>query len=227
MFTRLRWAGLLVLAAVSFTPAQDGKYSVKVAKNEVPKEVDESIRKLMGSESITFLESGKPIAEFWLRSEIPVDATPAQLKNGVTYREIKQTELVGVIKFHQKYYDYRKQNVKPGVYTLRNILQPQDGDHAGKSPFLEFFVASSAAADKKADTIGDIKSLMEMSQKSIDTGHPAVFMLFPAKPGTAAKVDSKPNMHWVVTTQREVTVKGQKTGSFLGISLTLVGHADE
>jgi len=218
---------MVLLAAVSLTPAQDGKYGIKAAKSEVPKEVDESIRKLMSDESITFLDNDKPIAEIWLRREIPVDATEAQLKNGVTYREIKQTELVGVIKFHQKYHDYRKQNVKPGVYTLRNILQPQDGDHAGKSKFLEFFMACSAAADKKPDTIGDMKALMEMSQKSIDTGHPAVFMLFPAKAGTAAKLESKPDMHWVVTTQREVAVKGKKTGSFLGISITLVGHAEE
>ena len=227
MVTSLRGAALLLLLAATFCPAQDGKYAVKAAKSDVPREVDESIRELMGGESITFLDSGKPVAEIWLRGEIPVDATPAQIKNGVTYREIKQTELVGVVKFHQKYHDYRKQTVKAGVYVLRNILQPQDGDHAGKSPFLEFFVATAAAADKKPGTIGDIKTLMEMSQKSIDTGHPAVFMLFPAKPGTAAKVEARPNMHWVVTTQREVAVKGEKTGAFLGISVTLVGHADE
>jgi hypothetical protein len=227
MVTSLRWAACLVIFSATLSSAQDGKYAVKAAKSEPPKEVNESIRKLLSGESLTFLEGGKPVAEIWLRGEIPVDATPAQLKNGVTYREIKQTELVGVVKFPQNFLDYRKQPIKPGVYTLRNILQPQDGDHAGKSPYLEFFVATAAAMDTKPGPMDEIKTLMEMSQKSINTGHPAVFMLFPAKAGTAAKVESKPNMHWVVTTQREVAVKGQKTGSFLGISLTLVGHAEE
>ncbi len=227
MVSVLRWAAPLLFLIATFAPAQDAKYSLKAAKNPPPKELDESIRKLLAGDSLVFRDpQGKPVAEFWFRGEIPADATKEQIKNGVTYREVKQTELIAAVKFEQNYHDYRKQTIKAGVYTLRLGLQPMDGDHAGKSPYLEFLVVTSAAKDVKAGTY-EVEKLLDLSKKSINTGHPAVLMLFPTKPESTPKYVAKANNHWIVTTQREVAVRGQKTGAFLGIGLTVIGHADE
>ena len=146
MVCAFRGAAVLLLVAVTLpATGQDAKYSVKSAKSEPPKELDESIRKLLPSESILFQDaSGKTIAEFWFRSSIPTDATPEQIRNGVTYREVKQTELFGAVRFEQNYTDYRQQKVKAGIYTLRLGYQPMDGDHAGKSPHLDFLVVTAA-----------------------------------------------------------------------------------
>jgi hypothetical protein len=218
----------VVCFAVTFSASgQEAKFAVKTAKSEPPKDLDESIRKLLPSESILFQDaSGKTVAEFWFRAAIPTDATPEQVKNGVTYREVKQTELFGAVRFEQNYTDYRQQKVKAGVYTLRLGYQPMDGDHAGKSPHLEFLVATEAKRDTKAGIL-DFKKMFEASAASINAGHAGIFMLFPGKAVDAPEFVSKANNHWALQTKSDVLAGGKKTGTSLGIAVTLVGHAEE
>lgn len=219
----------LLLLAFWLIPlgAQDAKYSIKVGDAAPPKELSESIQRLLGKQSIELYDpAGKKIGEFWFRAEIPADATPEQIKNGLTYREVKQSEILGAARFEQDARDYRKQKVKAGVYTLRLAYQPMDGDHSGSSQFQEFVVAVGAAKDKKADLL-DVKDMVELSQTSINTGHPAVLMLFPnSKPGVNPELAAKPKSHWVLNTKGEIVVGGKKTGTSLGIGLTVVGSAD-
>ena len=62
--------------------------------------------------------------------------------------------------------------------------------------------------------------------KTISTGHPGVFMLFPvAKPGPMPKLEAKEMNHWVLNAKEEITVDGKKTGSSIGIGFTLIGQA--
>src|SRR5713226_2956018 len=117
MASLMRWASvLLLLAGGSLVPAQDSKYAIKIADTPPPKELSEPIRKLLGP-PVRFFEGSKLVAELWFRKEVPADATPEQVKNGVTYRELKQSEIMGVLKVENGWTDYRKQKVKAGVYT--------------------------------------------------------------------------------------------------------------
>jgi hypothetical protein len=226
-----RWlTALLLLALLSACPyaqAQDGKYTIKTGQTPIPKEIGEPIRKLLTPGSIELLDpAGKAICQVWFRKEIPADATAEQLKNGLTYREVKQTEIVGVIRFDQDWRDYRKQKVKAGTYTLRLGYQPMDGDHTGASDYQDFLLVLDAAKDTKTDLM-DAKHMIETSAKSIGTGHPGVFMLFPnSTPGAAPALAAMPKNHWVLQTKEEVVVDGKKTGTSLGFGLTLVGAAD-
>jgi len=217
---------VLFLTLLPFVQAQDNKYSIKTAQTPAPKEVGEPIQKLLAPQAIQLLDpAGKAVCEVWLRKEIPADATPEQIKNGLTYRELKQTEVVGVIRFDQDWRDYRKQKVKAGTYTLRLGFQPMDGDHTGASDYQEFLLVLDAAKDTKPDLM-EPKHMIETSAKSISTGHPGVFMLFPnSKPGAAPTLAAMPKNHWVLQTKENVTVDGKKAGS-LGLGLTLVGAAD-
>jgi len=229
VMSRVLWGlavvALLVVALVA--PAQEGKLSVKAAKSEPPKELKDAVRKLLPAESIVLMDAqGKTVAEFWFRAAIPADATPEQLKNGVTYREVKQGELFGAVRFEQGYKDYRQQKVKAGVYTLRLGYQPMDGDHSGKSPELDFLVAISAAKDQTAEPL-DYKKMVETSASSINTGHPAVFMLFPTKPLESPQLQAKANAHTALATRAEVVVAAKNTGHHLGIAVTVVGHAED
>jgi hypothetical protein len=220
-FTVFALAGLLSLAK-----AQDAKYTIKTADSAPPKELDPSIQKLLGKSSIQLLDpSGKAIGEFWFRSEIPADATPEQIKNGITYREIRQSEVLAAVRFDQEHTDYRKQKVKAGVYTLRLGYQPADGDHMGSSDFQEFLLVQSANMDKKPE-LQDIKHMVEASAKSIGTGHPGVFMLAPTQPAAAASIAARAKNHWVINTKGEIAVNGKKTGVQFGIGLNVVGHAE-
>lgn len=228
MIRSARWAsGVLILPLLSFVHAQDGKYSIKTAESPVPKEIAEPIQKLLGPQATQLLDpAGKTVCEVWFRKEIPADATPEQVKNGLSYREIKQTEVVGAIRFDQEWRDYRKQKIKAGTYTLRLGFQPTDGDHAGSSEFQDFLLVVDAAKDTSAEPM-DAKHIIETSAKSIGSAHPGVLMLFPySKPGAAPTLAAMPKNHWVLQTKEDVTVGGKKTGTSLGFGLTLVGAAD-
>jgi hypothetical protein len=117
-------------------------------------------------------------------------------------------------------FDYRKQKLKPGVYTLRLAMQPQDGDHMGTAPYSEFCVVSPAADDTKPDLL-EVKALNELSAKSTES-HPAVLLLFPGT-GAAAepKLVNKGMGHWVLLFQLPAAAAGQK--ATLPVGLTLVG----
>ncbi len=226
-----RWAfpfralWMLPLCVLPFAAAQEGKFSIKTASNPPPKELAADVQKLLGKTSISLLDpGGKTIGEFWFRAAIPADATPEQVKNGITYREIRQSEILGAVRFEQDWTDYRNQKVKAGVYTLRLGYQPADGDHQGSSDFQEFLLVIGADHDKKTELM-EFKHLVETSAKSIGTGHPGVFMLAPTQPGAAPTIAARLRNHWIINTKGDLIVGGKKVGA-VGLGLNVVGHAE-
>ena len=213
---------------ISLAASQEGKkFSIKTADTPIPKELSPEIAKLLVESSVQLLDStGKPICEVWLRKELPTDATEGQLKTGVTFREVKQGEILGAVQFHQKWTDYRKQLVKAGVYTMRLGYQPTDGKHtADVSDYHEFALVIAAKDDKKKDLI-EPKSLSDKSGDSLELAHPGVFMLWPnPTPKKEATIDARPKDHWVVNGRIQLVAGGKATGKDIGIGLTLVGHS--
>jgi hypothetical protein len=219
MLRTLACAVALVCAAPVL--AQGKKYTLKVADADPPKELAEPIRKLLGKKAAQLVDaSGTALLEVWLRQGVPVKATEAQVKNGLTYREVPLSTVIGVLRVGKQTYDYRKQKIPAGVYTLRIAVQPMDGDHMGTAPYTEFVLASPAADDKKADLM-DAKALHELSAKSTES-HPGVFLLWPGKGATATpKLEPKSDNHWVLVVNLDVTVNGKK--ATLPLGLVLVG----
>jgi hypothetical protein len=225
MSSALRWSLLAVLLCAPVVSAQQTKYQVKAIKAEPPKELDASIRKLLPASAVQFLDpKGDLVAELWFRKEVPADASAKLVKEGATYQEVAQTTILGAIRFKKNWSDYRKQKIKAGVYTIRLGFQPQDGDHMGTAPYPDFGLLVAAKQDKNAGLM-DAKKLYETSAASIGTSHPAVFLLYPnPKPAETPQAAAKPGNQVVVNTRQIVRAKG--TQGVLGISLTLVGHAD-
>jgi hypothetical protein len=219
--------GCLALAFSVATSGDGKKYSIKTADNPIPMELTEPIQKLLNGPSVQLLDgTGEPICEIWFRKEIPTDAAPEQLKTGVTYREVKQTEIFGVIQFHKDWADYRKQKIKAGVYTMRLAYQPADGKHTLEhSEFQEFLLVTAAKADTRT-ALMEPKDLREISGESIGSGHPGVFMLWPnTKPGTEPSLAARPKNHWVLNTRANLMVDGKAINTPIGIGLNLVGHS--
>src|SRR4051812_1241823 len=83
MLRIIRLAGLALAMAclLPWAGAQDkGKYAVKAVELAAPKELSESIRKLLRSEALEFSDSsGQVIAQIWLRKSLPTDATAEQI----------------------------------------------------------------------------------------------------------------------------------------------------
>lgn len=199
------------------------KFTVKMNDSPAPKEVAEPIRKLLADKSVQVLDDkGELLAELWFRKELPAKATEAQVKNGLTYRQVPETSIVGVINVPKQTTDYRKQKIPAGVYTLRLAFQPMDGDHMGTAPYNEFCLMAPAADDKSAATMQP-KAMHELSAKATG-GHVAVMLLFPGRDaGDAPKMVSKGEGHWILLHKQDVTVDGMK--ATLGFGLTLVGHS--
>lgn len=230
MFRSLRYAIPLLLGIVFFSyasPQEGKKYTMKTTDEAIPEAVAEPIQKLLKKGSVQLIDdAGKTVCDIWFRKEIPAEATPEQLKTGVTFREVKQTEILGAIQFHTDWTDYRKQKVKAGVYTMRLAYQPTDGKHtADVSDFQDFALVISAKHDKRA-TLIEPKTLQETSGESLGLGHPGVFMLWPiSKDAKEAKLTAQPKNHWVLSVPCPLVVGGKATNASIGIGITIVGHS--
>jgi hypothetical protein len=215
----------IVVATFCATTALAGeaKYTIKSVKNSPPKDLKEAVRKLLEEQSTEMLdEKGAVVCEVWFRKDVPATATPAQIKNGLTYRDnIKETTVLGAIQYHQEGRDYRKQKIKAGVYTLRLGFQPMDGDHMGTAPNPEFCLL--IPADKDADPAPiEAKQLQENSKDASGTSHPCVLLLYPNEsPKDEMKLTSKEGGTWVLERKQAVTAGDKKAA--LGIALTLIG----
>jgi hypothetical protein len=218
-------AGVAVWLAWVILPvfAADGtEYHIKmVDQTPAPKEVPEPVRKLLGERCVQLLGAKDDLlAEMWFRKDMPVKATEAQINNGLTYAEVPETTLFGIIRFPKQFTDYRKQKIPAGVYTLRLANQPMDGDHMGTAPYSEFLLLTPAADDKKPDTM-EAKKLHEMSGKTTG-GHPGVLLLFPGTgAGAMPKLEKKEENHWVLFFLLDTKAGAKK--AVLPVGLTLIG----
>ncbi len=220
MFRTLAGALAVALCIAPVVRAGGGKYTIQVASAPVPREVAPAIASLLDAHAVRLLNSeGAVIADVWLCKQVPVKAVPAGATVG--YRDLEETTVLGAVRFDKPVTDYRKQKIKPGVYTLRLGFQPMDGDHMGTAPFPEFALVVPAALDTKPDTM-DPKKLQDMSAKATGGSHPGVFLLYPDEnPPAAPKLVAKEADTWVLNA-REPVAGGSK--AVLGVGLTLVGH---
>lgn len=209
------WAGSTLLA-------QAGGYTVKVEKLEPPTELAAGIAKGLSTQVLRVTDrQGQVLCEIWLRDMVPLSKPPAA--DAARYRDLAETTLVGVIRWVQPASDYRKQKIKPGVYTLRLAYQPEDGDHMGTAPYTEFLLLTPLELDKSPDPLPSPKDLHEVSAKASGSNHPAVFLLFPAKPVAQPQVRDHGHGHFVLHATTQGIINGK--GVALPIAITLVGHS--
>jgi hypothetical protein len=222
MTRRLLTAAAAICLAVAGRAAADTKLTVKVENVPPPNELSAPIRALLDSQALTVSdEKGSPLLTLWPRKELESKATAEQVKGGLTYRELEESTLVGAVRFPQTWTDYRKQKIKPGVYTLRLGFQPMDGDHMGTAPFNEFLLFGPPKKDEKPDLM-ETKALQEMSSTTTSRNHPGIMLLFPnPKPAAQPSVEAKENDVWLLSFQRPVSAAGQKAA--LGFSVVVVG----
>jgi hypothetical protein len=199
----------------------DDPYRIKTADAAPPTELAEPVRKLLVDRCVQFFAAGdQPTVEIWFRKEAPGDAVEVQIMNGLTYREIPETTVLGALRVVGDFTDYRRQKIAPGVYTLRLAFQPPTDDHQGSAPYTEFLLACPVGEDKTPDRI-EHKALEELSIKT--TGkHPAVFLLFPGK-NTAdePKLVEKGGGCWALMVKQDVRVGDKK--AVMGLGMTLIG----
>jgi hypothetical protein len=221
MFRTLRFAVAAVLLAAG--PAGAAKYAIKTVKTAVPKQVKPAVAKLMSDQAVELHDaSGTLLAEVWFRKEVPLKPGAATTKAG--YQQLEETTLLGVVRFAKQMTDYRKQKIRPGVYTLRLALQPMDGDHMGTAPYPSFCAVVPAARDADPAPMTDPKDLQDLSTKATGTSHPGVFLLLPGKKAKPTPQLAKyENDTWAISVRQDAVANGAKVP--LNIELALVGFS--
>ena len=98
--------------------------------------------------------------------------------------------------------DFRGQEIAPGVYSLRYMLQPEDGNYIGTSELCDFLVALPIAKDKSAKTINVIEKLNQKSAAAAGSTHPAIFSLLPVEkaPKASTLEHNADNEFWILST---------------------------
>ena len=123
---------------------------------------------------------GAATLDIWLVQDLERTAA------GPGWSGVDSGTLVGAVRVSGEFKEIRGKVVKPGVYTLRYGLQPQNGDHLGISMFRDFVLLSPAAIDKDPRVLG-FDGVVALSKEVIGTAHPASLSLDPPEdaPGAA------------------------------------------
>ncbi len=183
---------------------------------EIAAVVDANGQKVVGKDGA--------VCSVWLVKEVPMKANFKPTLN-VKY-PFAAGELIGVlhVQAKSKYTDFRGQEIKPGVFTLRYGQQPEDGNHVGTSDLADFLLAIPAAVDADPKPLGDFKDLSERSAKTAGSTHPAIFSLLPSdKPAekpTLTHDDSKD--HTMLS-----TTLAAKGGSKVALRMVVIGKSGE
>ena len=171
----------LIAAALAFTlisTAASAQYKLESSATPAPADLAAPVRDALGPDALHVTGPSGAVCEIWLVKSLKPAATP-DTSLGVNFGQIPQGALVGAVKFDVKNSDYRNQPIQPGVYTLRFMLQPVDGNHQGVSPYRDYVLAVPAALDTSAADI-PTPDLLKLSRKAAGTGHPSVWSLVPA-----------------------------------------------
>ena len=147
----------------------------------LPDGLSKEIAALMDAKGQTIVGKDGAVCSVWWVKEVPMKA---KFKPTLSVKyPFAPGELIGVLQVQakSKYTDFRGQEIKPGVFTLRYGQQPEDGNHVGTSDLADFLLAIPAAVDTDPNPIAAFKTLAERSSKTAGSTHPAIFSLLPAE----------------------------------------------
>jgi hypothetical protein len=200
--------------------AQSGKVETvgPLTDNAVP----EGVRQVLDSKGYRLtLDGGAPNCDLWRRKSVP-----AQTKkdvDGVTYPQLAESVLVGVVHFPQAAADFRGQKIPAGFYTLRYALMPNDGNHLGAAPNRDFLLLIPAASAANPNATFKFQELMALSEGATGTKHPGPLSLVPADSGVTAPSLSKDDQdHWIFSASMKLT-----SGEELPFALVVKGTTQQ
>jgi hypothetical protein len=212
------------LFVLSLRAEEPAKFQVKTEKQPIPGSIKTAIAETLDEQALLVFNGEKPLACFWLRKSIPTNAPKEQIKNGLTYRELPSSTLIGVVELKENWKDFRRHEIEKGVYTLRITVQPTSDDHVGTAPHQDFCLLCPVAKDEKPDLL-ELKALVELSAESHGGTHPVVMLLFPyAKPEAKPKWTGQGKGIFSLNTRTNVTGEIETS---LGFAFVLVGKSGE
>ena len=203
----------VALALVALISGQ-GAIRAEAHRDPPPPALASGIRALLAEGGTRAAVSGTQL-DFWFVKSLPVKGTAA------SWATVEEGTLVGAVRVSSEFRDIRARLIKPGTYTLRYALQPQNGDHLGVSPFREFLLLSPASVDTDAAARGH-EATIEMSTKTAGGSHPAVWSIDPpAASGAVLSTHTTDLGHQAVVV--EVLIAGSAP---LRFGIVLIGRVE-
>ena len=160
---------------------------------------------------------GDATLTFWWVKSLPLAAGAS---GPPEWAKVAEGSLVGAVEISASFRDIRGRTIKPGVYTLRYGIQPQDGDHLGVSSYRDFLLLSPAAVDQDPAPTGH-EGTIKLSRQTIGASHPGVWMLDPPTTSDAPLTTGTNDMKFDYVVF-EVTT----TGGAMRFGLVLVGKVE-
>lgn len=88
--------------------AEPPKFTLTASKLDLPKELADAVKPLLGSDAVTVADAGGDVLTLWFRTEFTSTANADQIKNGLTYREVAEGTVLGAVRFVKPFVDFRK-----------------------------------------------------------------------------------------------------------------------
>lgn len=210
---------ILFFLLTTLCTAQSGK--VETLGPATDSSISDAVKKALDTKGYRVtLDDSAVLCDIWLRKSVPAQARKDA--QGALYTQLTESVLVGAISFPQATTDYRGQAIKPGTYTLRYELIPNDGNHLGVAPNRDFLLLVPAGSDDNPDAVFKFTELLDLSRKATGTRHPGPLSLVQAEGGTAPAVSKDDEDHWVFSARLKLA-----SGEDLPFALVVKGTAPQ
>ena len=209
---------LTCLAPVSFAR----EHRVEVLNEPAPADsLSEEIAAALQPTGVRIISgTSREVCDIWLAKNVDVKAD-FEPSFTLLY-PFSQGQFVGVIRYLRDGADFRDQEIEEGVYTLRYMLQPVDGNHVGTSPTRDFLLLLPAKHDKTTAVV-EYDKAVEHSTEASGATHPALLSLQkpPAEAVEAPVMKEDPRDWWILHTS------AMSADNKVPLALVVVGVATE
>ena len=205
-------ASQLVLAGMAFGQT----YKVESAGAPPAADLPQPLQDVVESQGARVVNGqGGTLLEVWLSKTVP--SKSASNSSDFLYGSLSEGEFLGVLHFPAQGADFRGQAIKPGFYTLRYGLIPQDGNHMGVNPTRDVLVLSPIAVDKDLSTALKFDDLVKLGRQASGTPHPGFLLGAPVNGDSFPAVVKDDQGHW------NLQVKLHGASGEIPLAVTVVG----
>jgi hypothetical protein len=214
----------VLLSLAASVPIAQGGAALSASRHSAPPPdaLAKPVAEMLSPGGVRVVTGGdaKPL-DFWWVKGLPIRAGAAE----PAWAGVEEGTLVGAVSLGSQFRDIRGRVIKPGVYTLRYGIQPDNGDHLGVSPYRQFLLLSPAASDPDPAPRGH-EGTIEISTLAVGGSHPAVLSIDPPVAKAEALQLHKTELDHEAVIMEVPLVRDGKPSGTLRFGLVLIGRID-
>jgi len=178
MKTFLKRSFLMILVSAFALPAYANDTELKIEDKEPPAELSDDVKGGLEHKSYQLSNGDGLFFEIWLTKEVIVGEEKDTPKE--TLDTVESISLLGAMIVHEGgRFDFRDDEMDPGLYVLRLSLQPQDGNHMGTAPFDTFAILVPHEMDHMVLEMMDHDEMVDIASEPTAAEHPPILGIQP------------------------------------------------